>query len=244
MRRASLAGLIGAVGLIGMARAQVAPETGDRTPPPSVVTHLHLTAEGSASVSPDELVAELVAQATSASAVDAQTKVNALMKRALEEAATVAGVVALATGYAADPVDLNAPVGQSEHPGLQRPGWQARQVLVLRSPSGDRLLDLVGKLQGEGLTVSGLNWQLSAELRRKAQDAAMAAALKELQIRAAAAASVLTLRLDHIQDVQVNMRDLGPARPMMALRAAVPPQATPAPQAVTSEASADIVLRP
>jgi hypothetical protein len=49
-----------------------------------------------------------------------------------------------------------------------------------------------------------------------------------------------------VQDVQVDMPAVGPGRPMMAMamRADPPPEATAASQAVISEVSADVVLRP
>ncbi len=71
-------------------------------------------------------------------------------------------------------------------------------------------------------------------------------ALKAPQARAAAAAAVLGLHVDHRQEIRVDVRDVFPVRPMMAMaaRAAPAPEVTAVPQVVTTEVSADIMLRP
>jgi uncharacterized protein YggE len=226
----------------GAANAQAPSDAGPHAAP-ATVTHLHLSADGSVSVPPDELVATLVATAKSPSAAAAQHQVNALMAQGLKEAQAIVGIDARAVG---DSVQSAEPLPATvERPASQRSEWVAEQTLELRSNASEQLLDLVGKLQGIGFVAAGLDWQLSPALGRKARDAAMQEALKALQARTTAAAAVLGLRLDHLQDVEVDMRDIVPVRPMMAaMRGGPPPQATAAQQAVTSEVSADVVLRP
>ena len=208
-------------------------------PAAQAVTRLHLAAEGSVLKAPDVLVGDLTAEATSPSAVEAQRKVNAMMAVAMKGAGAAEGVEARAMGYALNQVDLDedaVPVRPHPH----RMGWTAQQTLEVRGKDGERLLSLVGKLQDAGLAVASLDWQLSPELGRQARDAA----LQALRVRADKAAQALGLKVDHLQDVRVDMLEPSPIRPMMAMRmqARPAPEARASPQDVTSEVSADVVL--
>jgi uncharacterized protein len=229
----------------GGAWAQTPPPGEARAAAPPSLTHLHLSAEGSVSQPPDELVGDLTAEATSPSTAEAQRKVNAMMAQGMKEARAVEGIEARAAGYAVNQVDLDegsAPV----RPHPRRIGWTAQQTLEVRGKDGDRLLSLVSKLQDEGLAVASIDWQLSPELGREARDGAMVKALQALRVRADKAAQALGLKVDQFQDVRVDMPGSMPIRPMMATRmqAGPPPQATASPQDITSEVSADVVLRP
>ena len=122
-----------------------------------------------------------------------------------------------------------------------------RQTLELHGSDGPALLDLAGRLQQDGLAAASLDWQLSPTLRRRAHEEATTAVLKDLQVRAAAAAATLGLKVDHLRDVMLDAPEFQPRRPfpMMALeaRAAPPPQVTAAPEDVTANVSAEIVPR-
>jgi uncharacterized protein YggE len=126
--------------------------------------------------------------------------------------------------------------------------WIAQQTLELRGADGPALLDLAGKLQEHGLALASLDWQLSPAVRRKAHEEATMAALKELQARAASTATTLGLHVDHLQDVRLDEALFQPrhAVPMMAMSrmSAPPPQASAAPEEVTAQVSADVLLRP
>ena len=154
----------------------------------------------------------------------------------LKAAQAVAGVDARAIGYSVAPNDN------------KRVSWTAQQTLELRGSDAPALLDLTGKLQEQGLAAASLDWQLSSSLRRKAHDEATTAALKELQARAASAAATLGLKVDHLQDVRLDAPDFQSRRPLgmmaMAARTMPPPQATAAPEDVTADVSADVVLKP
>ena len=224
--------------LWGAAQAQAQAQAPTGYALPATETMLHLSATGSVQASPDELVADLVAQATSPAAANAQRRVNEMIAAGMKTAQGVTGVEARAIGYSVSPNDD------------KRPTWTAQQTLELRGSNGPVLLDLVGTLQQQGLASSSLDWQLSPALRRKAHDQATTAALKELQERAASAAATLGLHVRFMRDVRLDEPDLvprGPFRPMgLAARAmtAPPPQATATPEDVTAEAAADVVLRP
>ena len=205
---------------------------------PPATTILHLSATGSVQVSLDELVADLVAQATSPAAATAQRRVNEMMAAGMKAARAVAGVETRAISYSVSPNDD------------KRPTWTAQQTLELRGSDDPSLLDLAGTLQQQGFATASLEWQLSQALRRKAHDDATTAALKELQERAASAAATLGLHVRFLRDVRLDEPDLVPRGPfrVMGLAArsmpAPPPQATATPKDVTAQASADVVLRP
>jgi uncharacterized protein YggE len=209
------------------------------------VTILHLTAEGSVSVAPDVLVADLTAQAVSPSAVEAQRKVNALMASGMTDVKTVSGVEARAVDYSVEMTDQPEP--QAGHKA--RPSWRAQQTLELRSGESETLLDLVGKLQERGFAAASIDWHLSPVVSRKARDDAMEDALKTLRARAQRAAAALGLSVDYLKDVRVDIPNpVFPVRQMavatMAARATPPPQVTPSVQTITSDVSAEIVLKP
>jgi uncharacterized protein YggE len=206
-------------------------------------THLHLSAEGMVSEPPDVLVGDLIAEATSPSAVGAQRKVNEMMAQGMKDARAMAAIEARALGYSVNQIDLDEGV-VPVRPHARRMGWTAQQTLEVRGKDGERLLALVGKLQEQGLTVSSLEWQLSPEVSRQAWDGAMVNALQALRVRAHKAAQALDLRVVQLQDVRVNMQGSSPIRPMLGaqMKAMVAPQATATPQDITSEVAADVLL--
>lgn len=199
---------------------------------------LHLGAAGHARVVPDQLMAALAAVGEAPSPVAAQRRVNALMAGAAADARKVAGVTAAFGAYGVS-VDDHRP-----------PNWTARQTLDLRGGEAEVLLDLVGRLQAEGLVIEGLGWQLSDTRQEAAQDAATEAALAALRHRADLAAQALGMAVDHVQDVRLEPGPFPqPLRRMsmpMALSAAAmpPPNATPDVQEITVQVSADVVLKP
>jgi len=201
--------------------------------PPTTV--LHLSATGSVQVAPDQLAAELVAQSTSPSAAAAQRQVNTMMANGMKAAQAVVGLDARPTGYSVAP-------GDDKHAT-----WVAQQTLELRGADGSALLDLAGKLQERGLALASLDWQLSRPVRLKAHEEATTAALKELQTRAASAAATLGMHVDHLQDVRLDDALLRPRQPgpMLAAvsRMSAPPQVSAAPEEVTAQVSADVLLR-
>ena len=196
-------------------------------------TVLHLSASGAVQVAPDQLAAGLVARGASPSAATAQRQVNARMADATRMAQAVPGVDARAAGYS---------VAAGED---RRRGWVAEQTLALRGSDGPALLDLVGRLQERGMALASLEWQLSPAVRRHAQEEATTAALHELQARAAAVAATLGLHVDHLQDVRLEETFFRAASMKAAnLPMPPPPEASAAPEEVTAQASADVLLRP
>ena len=232
-RGSGLAAGFATIALLVLLKAAMGQPAAASSPPETL---LHLSASSTLQASPDQLVAALLAQATSTSVATAQRRVNAMVADGIKAAQDVAGVEVRTTGYSVYPNDD------------KRATWIAQQTLELRGTDGPALLDVVGKLQGQGLATSSLDWRLSPALRRKAHNEATTTALRELQTRADAAAAALSLHVDHLRDVRLNASEPQPRQPFpaRAMNAAVmaAPQVTAASEDVTAEVSAEVVLRP
>jgi predicted secreted protein len=185
---------------------------------------------------PDELSAVLRAEATAATAAEAQRQVNAAMADALAEAKKVASVTASTGGY------------DTYRDSSTRPErWRAGQALALRSADGAALLTLVGTLQQAGLAVGELHWQLSDDGEHRAKSEATRRAVAALRARADEAAGLLGLVFVRFDAVRLEL----PAgiRPMMRMMA-VSPSAQAPPSAISEDipvsvtVGADAVLAP
>ena len=196
-------------------------------------TLLHLSATGTVQETPDLLIAQLDAEASSASPVVAQRQVNGLIAAATAQAAKVVGIAAHLDGYSV------------EHTGDKQTLWTARQSLRLQGNDATALLELVGRLQQSGLVIGDLAWTLSPGRMQAASRRAADLALRTLQADAAAAAGSLGLKVGTLRDVSLTDQGGGP-QPMFRMRAAAmaAPQATQDAQDVSREASAEIELHP
>jgi uncharacterized protein len=208
-------------------------------PPPPPGTRLHLGATASVSVTPDRLVADLIATATKADPAAAQRQVNARMQAALAEARKTEGMDVQAIGYTVGP--------ENGEDGRGPRAWTAAQTLEIRGADGPRVLDLAGRLQQAGLVAASIDWQLSPEARRRAMDAATIEALHALRTRAEAAAKALGLTVDRLLDVRLDEGGIVP-RPLMAaprmMAAAMPaPSATQSAASVDATVSAEVLLK-
>jgi uncharacterized protein YggE len=229
----------GAALLLALGSAQAQPVlTGSAAP-----TVLTLSAAGSTAVNPDQIVASLNVQSSSATAARAQAAVNREMKQALGAANSVAGVTATTGDYS---VDQNNP-DTSANP---RPGYQASQDLQLMMAAPGvpppAFTALVGRLQGQGLLLNTLDGDLSDAGQAAAQQAAIDDAIRQIQAQAAAVAAVLGERVGKIQSLNVNVNAPGPVMraASMMLAAAPPPQAVFAKVTIQASVNATILLRP
>lgn len=199
---------------------------------------LHLSASATVKVEPDALVADLQGVGIASTVMAAQRHVNELMLKAKTVAASAAGVTTSFRDYSVDFTD--------EKPAH----WTARQTVELRGAEGEQVLDLVGRLQGIGLAVTDLGWQVSPDRADQARQSAMVKALKSLRIQASDAAAALGMEVDHIQSVALNEPPWvtpfarGGVATAQAMTVAMPaPNASRESQDVTATATADVVLR-
>ena len=138
-----------------------------------------ITATATSSVANDRMHAFLRAEAEDADTSKAASQVNARMARALSRARSVAGVEAATAGYSSYQIsEQNKPVR-----------WRVAQTVALDGSDFAALSDLVSKLQGtDGLLLSNLNFSVSEQTRRGAEDALTQQAIGNWQQRAQAAA--------------------------------------------------------
>jgi predicted secreted protein len=198
--------------------------------PAAADTLLRLSETAHVSVHPDELAASLRSEATAATPAEAQARVNAAIGQALAEAKQAQGVIVTTGFYQVS--HLTQPISQ----------WRAGQGIELKGHDGDAMLKLVGSLQGQGLALQRLGWQVSPQAARHARSEATKAALAGLRDRAEAAAAILGLRFVSFREVNLDSN-----RPMpqplvrsMALSAAA--GAMPAPHAETEDVDIDATV--
>ncbi len=224
---AGLAGLLACLALAEPARAE---------------TVLQLAETATIMAAPDEIAAILRVEATSASAGDAQARVNAAMQEALAQARKVDGLAVATGGYG---VWRSGPT-----PTDRTERWQVSQTLSLTGRDGPSLLNLVGALQQHGLVVGSLGWRLSHTAELQAHQAATKQALAGLRGRVDEAAGLLDLRFDQFKNIRLDSAGPQPmprgvAMPMaMSAASAPPPSVAPEDVPVSATAEADAILLP
>jgi uncharacterized protein YggE len=215
--------------------AQTCPSPAPANAPPI----LHLAETATIKVMPSLLVADLVASADAPIAVTAQRRVNNLMDQASGLAGKVSGVQAVFQDYSTTFIDRAN--GVPTH-------WLANQTLEVRSTDSEALLTLVGQLQGLGLTIGNLGWQVPQDDLDGAGRKARFEALSRLRQEASDAASALGLTVAGYQDIDLTGGNSPPtpffARPRPMMMAAVAaPIATPDAQTVSETVAADVILK-
>mgnify|MGYP005837414289 CR=1 FL=1 len=202
-------------------------------------TLLRLAESAERTVRADELRATLRAQATGNSAAAVQQAVNRQMAAALDRARALPGVTVATGSY------------WSWRSGDRGQGWTASQELRLSAiEAAPALLELVGTLQGQGMLIGGLAYQVSAPLARRIREEVTEEALAGLKARAERLAGALGLRFAGFREVRVDApRHMPPPMPRaaMAVRAeaaAPPPSAEPAEVPIGATVEGDAVLRP
>jgi uncharacterized protein len=231
-RLAAAAAILALASLSLPAAAAEAPATAD-------VTVLHLSAQADRMVPRDRLRAVLRVEGADADPARLQAEVNRRMAEAVTRAKSVAGVTLATSGYSVF----------EEMAKDQPPRWHGAAGLTLSAQDAAPLLALVGELQQSGLALSALDYELSPEAARKAEDALTAEALTRLRQRAERVAESLGLAVLRIRDLRLgNAAGTPPQpRPFMMAKAAVssaapPPVAEPGEATVSLSVDADVDL--
>jgi predicted secreted protein len=174
-------GLLIGFGLLASAAAvfgQPIP-TGDGVPREPVVT---VSGSATTSVANDRLRASLRAEAEHSSAAAAASEVNARIAKALARAKGVAGVTPSTSGYS------SYQIAQRDRPAR----WRVSQSLTLEGRDFAAMTDLVSALQAEtGLLLSGIQFSISDDAQRQAEDSLTQQAIRNWQDRASRAAQGL-----------------------------------------------------
>lgn len=185
---------------------------------PSAPT-VSVSASATTSVANDRMYAWLRAEADNADPAKAAAEVNAKIGKAIARAKGVAGVEVTTSGYSSYQFTDKANVTR----------WRVQQSISLESADFTAMAALLTKLQSEDLLVmSGMNFGVSGEARRKAEDGLTQQAIKAWQARAQAASKALGF--DTWRVGRVNVQTGEPAfrpQPMMRMAAAGPAAAPP-----------------
>jgi predicted secreted protein len=216
------------VGLPAPAKAQ----TGGEQP-----TVLHLSQTTTRKVARDLLRVELRVEETGAAPLALQSAINRRMAAALARAHQLPGVEVETGAYGVN----------QEQPPHGPPQWRASQSLILTGKAADTVLKLAGALQSDGLLMSSLDYQVSPETVRGAEEALTAEALAGLDHRAAAIAGRMHLSVLRYRDLRVGNAETGePPTPRFAMMAtAMPaPVAEPGEAAIRVTVSAELLLGP
>lgn len=228
--------LLSAATVFGLACATLGVARADPT--------LRLTQTETVSVKPDRLSASLRAQAFAPTAAAAQEQVNAAVGKALTTLRQVNGLTPGTGSYSVWRVD---PAPDAKPPVTG--GWRAAQSVTVYGSEGKDVLAAIGTLQGQGMAVERLEWELAPQTAKAAEQEAALKAVRALRGRADALADAIDMRFDHFDELVVGEV----ARPMPLRRmvaSAAPMAAPPPPQAETSEivvsatVQAEIKLRP
>jgi predicted secreted protein len=201
----------------------------DAPPPPTPV--VTLTASSTVSVANDRMYAWLRAEADNVDPSRAAAEVNAKMAKALARAKAVAGVEVSTTGYSSYQfAEKNQPTR-----------WRVSQTINVEGSDFASLAALVTRLQSDDqLVMSGMNFAVSPDARRKEEDALTQQAIKAWQARAQNAARGFGFERYRAGKVSIQTGDYAPPRPMF--RAAAPMAAAAAPPVSVEGGNTDVTV--
>ena len=210
----------------------------DNQPPTMPV--ITLTATATASVPNDKMYAWLRAEYDNVDPARAAAEVNARMAKALARARGSKGIDAETSGYSSYQITEKG----------QPARWRVTQTVALEGADFAAMATLVSKLQAEDqLLLSGMNFAVSPEARRKAEDALTQQAIKAWHARAQNAANGFGISGWRPGRVTIQTGDFGRPQPMMrtaaAGMAAAPPVSVEAGNTdVTVNVTGEAVLDP
>jgi len=159
--------------------------------------------ESSRDVANDRVQAVVGITDEDADAARLADRVNQTMARALAKARAASGVRVESGGYTTYPVHENGK--------LRR--WRASQDLILDSADVQAVTALIGDLQAE-LQLRSVEFQVSPERRRAAEDELVAEVLKLFRARAEIIRASLGARSYEVVQISINGEHGPPIRPM------------------------------
>ena len=192
--------------------------------PPPAVPVVTVSAAATATVPNDRIHAWLRVEADNPDPARAAADVNGKIGKALARIKGTTGVDVKTSGYSSYQItDKNQPSR-----------WRVTQSITLEGSDFATMANLMTKLQAEdGLVLSGMNFDVSRDARRKAEDALTEQAIRSWQARARNAARALGY--DAWRTGRLNVMTSEPNRPMPMMRMAASPMAGAAPAPVNVE---------
>ena len=208
------AGLAAALALLAASTPSL--HAADAAPPPlPIVT---VSAAATASVANDRMFAWLRAEADHADPAKAAADVNGRIGKALARIKATAGVDVKTSGYS------SYQIAEKNQP----PRWRVAQSITVEGADFASIAALLTRLQADdGLVLSGMNFDVSREARRKVEDALTDEAIKSWQTRARNAARALGY--DAWRTGRITVSTSEPMRPQPMMRMAATAMAAPPP---------------
>ncbi len=190
--------------------------------PPDRAASVNVSASATATLANDRMHAVLRAESENPAAAIAAADVNGRMARVLARLKAQPSILATTSGYSTDAI---AEKGKPTR-------WRVTQSIKLESGDFTMLATEIGKLQDDGMLLSGLGFALSEASRKAAEDSVTQQAIKAWQQRVQSAAQALGYGAWRTGTVNIQSND-GP-RPYMAMRSEMKAMGagSPAPVAV------------
>lgn len=187
-------------------------------PPPPAVPVVTVSASATSTVANDRMFAWLRVEVDNPDPARAAAEVNGKIGKALARVKATPGVDVKTSGYS------SYQVSEKNQPSR----WRVTQSITLEGADFATIAALLTKLQAEdGLVMSGMNFDVSRESRRKAEDALTDQAIKSWQARAQNAARALGY--DAWRTGRINVMTTEPNRPMPMMRMQASAMAASAP---------------
>ena len=200
-------------------------------PPYPITPLVTLSASATTSVANDRMFAWLRIEADNPDPARAAAEVNGKMAKALARAKAAAGVEVTTSGYSSYQLaEKNQPLR-----------WRVTQSLTLEGSDFATMAALVSKLQADDqMLLSGMNFAVSPDSRRKAEDALTQQAIKAWQVRAQNAAR--GFGFDTWRTGKVAIQTGEPVRPMPMMRMQAQSMAGGAPPVNVEGGNTDVTV--
>lgn len=191
------------------------------------------------SLAPDLLSVALRSEANGSNPARLQQDVNDAVGKAVARAKATGEITVATGGYFVS--DIITETNGRPHE------WRATQTLTLSSKRFERLLQLTGELQQDGLLMSGMNFELSAEARQSVHDRLVGEAMAAVRREAGTVASAMNMRVLGYKALRLGETARPPvframAMAPMAKTTAIPPTAEGAQMPVEVEVDAEVRL--
>lgn len=177
--------------------------------PPPTVPVVTVSASATSTVVNDRMLAWLRVEVDNPDPARAAAEVNGKIGKALARVKGTQGVDVKTSGYS------SYQISERNQPSR----WRVTQSITLEGADFAAVAALLTRLQAEdGLVLSGMNFDVSRDARRKAEDALTDQAIKSWQSRAQNAARALGY--DAWRTGRINVMTTEPHRPMPVMRMA------------------------
>jgi predicted secreted protein len=167
---------------------------------------VNLTAEASQEADNDTLVAVLSAQREGKDPAALSDSVNRLISAAIDEAKKEPQIKLQTLGYQTSP----------RYQEQRLIGWRVKQSLRLESQEGEKLSQLLSRLQSK-LALESISYSISDERRRSVEETLISQALKAFQQRAQLVTERLGRKTYRLVEMHINTSSQ-PVQPMRMRR--------------------------